>query len=414
VKRNKLFAVAMVLFLLVGTLGCSSQSQSGSGDSKDNPKQPYKIGLLIPMSGDAGDHGQIMIDGAKIAQEEINAAGGILGRQVELIPFDSAANTEKGVTGAKKLIEQDKVDALVGTYRTGVALAVMDVAADAKIPFLISMAASDEIRNKIGKDNSYYKYVFKVAPDVADYTANLLPFLTDITKAKTYYYAAENTAWAKQLGSVMKKQAEAAGIKLVGEAYVDTSATEFTATIMDIKKANPDVVVCGIITAPGVPFAKQYYDAKVPVPMVVTSGVLTIPNTIKNMGAQSDYISFGLFNIDKPITDLTVPFWEKFQEKYGYRGTGFNEVKTYDSIRILAEAINKAGSFDKDALAKTLETEQFKGLAGTYKFDETDHQAKWGEGYVNGVLAEWKDGKAQVIWPENVRDSALIRAPWWK
>lgn len=403
----------MPLLLAFISTACGSVGTDEQSAEKEEGA-PYKIGLLAPLTGEAGSHGPIMIDGAKMAVEEVNSAGGILGHKVELIPLDSAADPETGVSATRKLIQEEKVDAIIGTYRTGVALAVMDVIADAKLPFIISMAASDEIRKTIAGDYDYYKYTFKVAPDVADYTDNLMPFLTDIVKAKTYYFIGENDAWAQSLNKVMKGQTEAAGIERVGQALIDPGTTEFTPAILDIKKKNPDVVVCGIITAPGVPFAKQYYDAKAPAPMVVTSGVLTMPETVKDMGAQADYISFGMFNIDKPITELTVPFWKKFFSKYGYRGTGFNETKSYDSIKVLADAINETGSFDNEALVTTLEQGSFMGVCGNYQFDPKDHQAKWGPGYVTGVLAEWKDGTAQVIWPAEMADSELIRAPWWK
>lgn len=397
--------LTMMLLLVVGCAG---------GTSTGGANDPIKLGIMVPLSGPAADHGPLMVDGAKLAIEEINQKGGVLGRKLELVVWDDATNTEKGITGAKKMIEEDKVFLLMGVYRTGVAQGVMEVAADYKVPFLITMASSSEITDAIRKDQKRYRYVWRPGPDVPEYTVNIVAWLQNIVKARNYYYVGENTDWSKVLRETLLKQAKAAGIEEVATNYVDPAATDFTSTILDVKQKNPDAVVSSIITSAAVPFVKQYYDNKVPAPIAFTSGVMTIPATVKTMGAQADFVAFSAFNMKAPATEKTVPFWEKFEKTYGRQGTGFNEVRSYDTVYILADALQRAGKVDREKFIDALADTKLTLVTGTYTFNKETHQVVLGQGLISGFVAQWQDGKPVILWPEKAKNGDAKKHSWWK
>ena len=312
------------------------------------------------------------------------------------------------------MIEEDKVFLLFGEYRTGVAQGVMEVAADYKVPFLITMASSTEITDTISNDQKRYRYVWRPGPDVPEYTTNIVAWLQHVIKVKNYYFVSENTAWGKSFREALLKQAQAAGVQEIATSYVDPAATDFSSTIIDIKQKNPNAVVSTIITSAAVPFVKQYYDNKIPAPIAFTSGVMTIPDTVKTIGVQAENIVFSAFNMKAPATEKTVPFWETFEKTYGHQGTGFNEVRSYDTVYIIADVLKRAGSVDREKFLDVIGDTKLTLVTGTYTFNKQTHQVVLGPGLISGFVAQWQDGKPAILWPEKAKNSEVRKHPWWK
>jgi len=406
-RRSFLKGVAFgAASIMIGSsfLGCTQ---------KPEEKKPLKLGVLLPLSGPSSEGGNRMKNAFEMAKDDINSGGGILGREVELVYYDTAGNAEKGVTGAKKLIEEDKVFALIGLYTSGVALAVAEVAADYSIPMMVTVAASPKIPGLVKENPDRYRYMFRTGADVTHFTLNTAPFVTDIVGAKTYYYVGQEAIWSKALDKVFESYLKDKGVTKVGNAFVPRGTQEFSSIIADIKTKDPDVVVASTVSAEGVPFAKQYYDAKVPVPFIATAGVLTFEDVVKKMGEKGNYVCFMSWCWDVPFTSKTREFYRRYRERYGYAPTGYEDVRSYDGLMVFAQAINKAGELDYDKIKEALETNKFESVAGFYEFDE-GHQAKWGEGLLTGVIGEWYNGEARILWPEKVKTGELVKAPWWR
>lgn len=362
------------------------------------PKE-LKLGLLSPLTGPISEGGQRISNSIKMAAEEINAKGGILGMQIKLIEWDTMGEPERGVTGAKKLIETDQVWGLIGVYRSGVALAVAEVAAANKKLFMVTDAASPAITGLVKKDYEKYKIIFRTGAIASQFTESTYPFFTDVVKAKTFFYVAENTKISKDIYGAAEKDLEARGIKSLGTAYVDVAASEFMGELARIKSLKPDIVFTHIPAAGGVAFQKQYYDAKVKIPQIVITGVMAMPNVVREMGEKSNYAAVAAFCWDVPITEKTVPFYRNFTKKFGMEPEGYSDVRSYDGMLVLADGIQRAGSLDLEKVVKALEKTDFKGAAGRYVFDDS-HQNKWGEEYLMNVLVQWLDGKSYVFWPK--------------
>jgi branched-chain amino acid transport system substrate-binding protein len=231
------------------------------------------------------------------------------------------------------------------------------------------------------------------------FTEVCYPFFTHVIKAKTFFFVAENTKISRDIYEAAEKDLQAKGIKSLGTAYVDVAASEFMGELARIKSLKPDVVFTHIPAAGGVAFQKQYYDAKVKLPQIIVTGVMAMRNVVKEMGEKSNYASVAAFCWDVPITEKTIPFYKNFTKKFGMDPEGYSDVRSYDGMLVLADGIKRAGSLDLEKVIKALEQTDYKGAAGRYVFDET-HQAKWGEGYLNGVLVQYLDGKSYVFWPK--------------
>lgn len=404
-KRHALIGLFLVL-LAVGTVACN---RLGGGQQAG----PIKIGILVPLSGPSSQGGEQMKNAFELAAEEINAAGGVNGQPIELIFEDTGGDPQKGVTAAKKLIEQDQVWGLAGLFTSGVALAVAPVAMEAQKPLVVTVAAAPDITGQVAEDPETFKYLFRTGAHVVHFALNTEPFVVDIVGAKSYYYIAQDALWAKGLGQVFEAQLGQKGIQKVGETFVQRGTEEFASPIADIQAKNPDVVIAALVSAEGVPFAKQYYDAQVPIPFVATAGVLTFEENVKGMGEKANYVNFFAWAWDIPITEKTQPFYKNFKEKYGFAPSGYEDVRSYDGLHVMVEALKQAGSQDPDKWAEAMQNIRYTGVAGIYEFDES-HQAKWGEGLLTGVLGQWRDGQAVIFWPEAVANGEFQKAPWWK
>jgi branched-chain amino acid transport system substrate-binding protein len=398
---QKILITIVCLILIVG---------SGSLASVSAQSNELKIGVIIPLSGPAAVIGHRMSCGFKLAAEQLNAKGGVLGKQIKLIEWDDMTEPERGVTGAKKLINTDKVWGLIGIFRSGVALAVAEVAAAEKTIYMDTNAASPDITALVKKDYNKYKYIFRNASMATNFQQTAVPFLTDITKAKNYFFIAENSKFSHDLFKATKETYDGLGIKCIGEAYVDQAASEFTGELSRIRYSKPDVVIASISTVAGIAFQKQYYDANMRIPHINLPSVVCAKEVLNELGNQGNYFTFVPFCWDVPITDKTVPFYEIFIKKFGYFPEGYSDVRGYDGLMILADGIKRAGTLEVEKVIKELEKTDFKGVAGRYVFDET-HQSKWGEGYLRNVIVQWINGKAYVIWPKVFANATYIKDP---
>ncbi len=407
-KRTLTLTCLATLLMLVAA-GCVT----GGGGGQPAASEPIKIGALVPLSGAASEGGQRMKNAFELAAEEINNSGGVLGRQVELVFYDTEGNSEKAVAGAKRLIEQDQVWGLVGGYVSGAVLAMVDVPMENKKVFVDTVAAAPQITGLVKDDYDKYKYLFRTGAHVNHFALNTMPFVTDITQAKTYYYIAQDALWAKALGGVFENMLSEKGVQKVGESFVQRGTEEFASIIPDIKAKDPDVVISALVSAEGVPFAKQYYDAQVPAPFITTAGVLTFEDAIKGMGDKGNYVNFMAWAWDVPLTSKTQPFYKEYKERYEALPSGYEDVRSYDGLLVLAEGIRQANSLEPDKVVEALEKIEFEGVAGKYVFDE-EHQAKQGEGYLVGVLGQWRDGQAVIFFPDNVATGQFQTASWWK
>lgn len=401
ITMKKVLMIGIYLFLIIGVVGLTLVSAQ--------PKE-LKIGLLNPLTGPGSMIGQRMSYAFKMAADEVNAKGGVLGYQIKLIEWDDMGETERGLTGAKKLIESDQVWGLAGIFRSGVALAVADIASANKKPLMITNAASPAITGLVKKDYNKYKYIFRTGALSSNFSDTAVPFLTDIVKAKTYFIVSENTEHSRNLVKAAKETLDPKGIKCIGEAYVDPAAVEFMGELLRIKSLKPDTVIISLPASGGVPFQKQYYDAKMGISHVTMPGPMAMRDVAGEMGEKHNYCAFTSFCWDVPITEKTIPFYERFTKIYGSAPEGYPDVRAYDGLLVLADGIERAGSLDVDKVIKALEQTDFKGASGRYVFDET-HQVKWGEGYLVNVIGQWFKGKAYIIWPKSYANATYRKDP---
>ncbi|MEM3890872.1 MAG: ABC transporter substrate-binding protein [Nitrososphaerales archaeon] len=364
-----------------------------------------KLGLLTPLTGAFAKTGKAMQDAAQMAVDEINDAGGVLGRKVVLITRDTAGDPETGLDAALKLILDDKVHVLFGTFSSGVTLAILPKIPQYKVPFLVSVSTATEITTPVLSDYQNYKYVFGTRWNNTQVALLAVSFVTEVVGAKRVFFMSADAKFPRDLYAIVKPLLESRGVTIVGVDYPPRTATDFTTYLQRVKETNPDAVLSTQVGGDGPIFAKQYYESKINAPIYFMGGALGSQDTARQLGDASNYVAFGVAAWKVPITPKTLKFYENFEKRFGYSSTNYEDIRTYDTVYIAVDAIKRANSVEPDKIVEALEKTDYVGACGRYAFDKS-HDTIWKPGYLQGAIAQWVNGEGYIVWPSEVKQRA--------
>jgi len=318
-----------------------------------------RIGHLTPLTGFLGPLGEYAVMGVKLAVEEINAAGGVMGRKIELLTEDSV-NPQTASTKAERLIERDKVVAIIGEISSASGLAIAQVAQRNRTLFFNTGCNSDELR---GKSCNRYMFHTEAANTMYVYAAGQALLRDGMVKGKKWYSLTADYAFGHDLLKAAKRFMQANGGEFAADELVPTDAADFSAYLLKIRNAKPDLVVSNLAGAQITNFMKQYMEYGLPYP-VAGFGF----DTAVAWGAGKGNVT-GIWPLvwDSQVkTASAQKFTDAFTKKYGkppenqawgdYMSTkhvaqAMNEIKSTDSTK-LAEHLEKGAKFD---LLKTRE-----------------------------------------------------------
>ena len=329
-------------------------------------QKPVKLGVLTPLSppGDAAA-GQFIVRGAKMAAEDINARGGVLGgRKVELVIEDDAGTPEKGAAGIRKLATQDQVAGVIGQFHSSVMLAVQDLAEQFKVPVFATQASARSITEK------HLNYTFRTHVIDPDRVQLWNRWITE-RGFKRVFLLAENTDYGTGLVEETKKYFKSMGVKAeLDTAIFDRTSVDLTPQLLKIKSWKPDVLLNGAVGTPVYLMVKQAFDVGLfpAVPMLVSYDVPVRPEFWKTVGEKGTWLSFIIYY--HPTMKLP-PRGEAFRKKYMDQFKEepiYGAFNGYTQIVLLADAINAAKSDKGEDLVKALTTNKFEGWNGTITF----------------------------------------------
>ena len=317
-------------------------------------RQPIKLGHLIPQSGFLSPMGEYMIKAASLAVEEVNAAGGVLGRELRLLPEDDM-NPGVAVQKATKLIQQEKVDALLGTVSSAVCLAVMDVADRAKVLLVNTGSNSDEIR---GKRCNYY--TFSVEGSNSQYVNTIGRYLIKEKQYKRWYFLTSDYAFGHDLLRVSRGLLKKMGGTEVGSELIPTGTVDFSSYLLKVKSGNPDVVFQNLAGTDQTNFMKQYAEFGM---TTEVAGGLIDTLLMWPVGAGAITGSFPLlWWYDLPY-EGSKRFSASFIKKYG-KPPENQAWGDYIGVKAIALAMQQAGTTDSTKVVEAMEKIKFDGGKG--------------------------------------------------
>lgn len=328
-------------------------------------KAPLKIGQLVPQTGFLSPMGEYMVYASTLAAEEINAAGGILGREVKVVVEDDA-NPGVAVQKATKLIQQEKVDAIFGIVSSGSCLAVMEVCERFKMPLINTGANSDEIR---GKRCNFY--TFSVEGANSQYVNTIGNYLIKQKQYKKWYFLTSDYAFGHDLLRVSRNLLKKMGGTESGSELIPTGSMDFSSYLLKVKNAKPDVIFQNLAGTDQTNFMKQY--AEFGMNIEVAGGVIdTLLMWPVGVGAINGVFPL-LWWYDLPH-EGTKKFSNAFTKKFG-KPPENQAWGDYIGLKCLAMAMNKAGTTDSKKVVEAMEKLRFDGGKGRdLYFRAWDHQ----------------------------------------
>ena len=373
---------------------------------------PIRIGVIAENSSISG----IAIPNAvQVAADEINAAGGIDGRPIEIVAYDDHNNAADAVRAFQRAANQDHVHAVIATYTSEVALALEPWAGRLKIPTITPGAASDEISKRIHADYDHLKYFFHgylassfIAGAVCDAAKDLL--VDSKFHMKTAVVMSEDAAWTTPLDAGYVACLPKAGVEVLDHIRMSPDTTDFTPIFNGIEAKHPDVIITGISHV-GVQPTVQWTNQQVPIPMFGISSQATSSTFWKDTNGATEGVVAQLVALETvATTPKTVPFGQAYLKKYGIT-PAYSGYTAYDEVYYIADAIHRAGGTDPDKMVAALEATDWTGTVGRVQFygkdDPATHAMKYGPNYVNGLFVQWQDGKQVPVWPASVAAGTL-------
>ena len=359
VTRRELLKTAGAAAIAAGTSGIFAPAILKAA------KQPIKIGHLVPQTGFLSAFGEYEVNGASMAVEEINAAGGVLGRELKLMTEDDV-NPGVAIQKVTKLIQEDKVDVLMGIVSSAVCLAVMEVAERFKMLLLNTGANSDEIR---GKRCNFY--TFSVEASNSQYVNTIGQYLIKEKQYKKWYFLTSDYAFGHDLLRVSQRLLKKMGGKELGSELIPTGTMDFSSYLLKVKNAEPDVIFQNLAGTDQTNFLKQYseFGLRFDVAGGVVDTILVWPVGI---GALTGVFPL-LWWSDLPY-EGTKKFTAKFIKKFG-KPPENQAWGDYIGVKIIATAIKKAGTTESKKVVEAMEKIKFDGLKGRdLYFRRWDHQ----------------------------------------
>lgn len=373
-KCSKALVLTLVVLFTMGIVAGCGGGEEGQGEASSG--DTIKVGINYELSGDIATFGSHTRDGVMLAFEEINANGGVLGKQIEPLERDNQGKLDEAVSVATKLITEDKIVAHMGPVTTGCTLAVVPIAMQYKIPLLTASATHPDVTvdPKTGKVNDYiFRTCFTDPPQAivgADFAYNDLG-----AKEAAIYYDNTND-YSKGLAKEFKSNFEALGGKIVAEEGYGKDDEDFRPTLTNFSKAGADVIYVPGYYQKVAKIVAQGREQGIEVPFLGADG-WDSPDLVKIAGAENLNNTF--FTNHYSSTDPSEKvqnFVKAYKEKYGSEPDSFAALG-YDTAYLLADAIERAGSTDADAIIKALaETKDFAAVTGTLSFDKNHNPIK--------------------------------------
>jgi branched-chain amino acid transport system substrate-binding protein len=378
--------------------------------------QTIKIGAPQPMTGPDAPFGDKFKKAYSMALEEINAAGGVKGRKLEVVIEDHTAKNQLAATVAEKLITQEKVLVMTGGRASGQAMEIASVCQRLKTPYLVDHPSADMITAK------GFEWVFRNNPTGSIYPAAFSDFIGSSPAAlpKSAAVVYDNTLFGKTIGAAAMKILKAKGVPIVADEAYPVNSLDFKPIMTKVKATSPDfVLLVAVATTDAILLTRHAKEMGLtPRAFVGFGGGFGVADFASQLGPLAENVFSSAAWSGNPNDPKTKAFYEKFHTKYGI-WPHEHEVEGYSAIYILADALGRAqltGNLesDRDAIRRALAATEMTTVFGKVKFGNWTGPV--GDNYTNqnvyspehSVMAQWKGGQLLNVWPKAFAETAIV------
>ncbi|HLF26326.1 MAG TPA: amino acid ABC transporter substrate-binding protein [Anaerolineae bacterium] len=386
---RRLFSIGSVRLAIVCAL-CAALALAACGPSGALPSS-IKIGAVVPLTGRYAAGGEQIKNGYELAVEAINNAGGVSvgGTKIplELIVLDDESDATKTVQRLETLFSSNEVVAYLGGFGSDLHAAAAAIAEKNKVPYI---GVAFALYNVHQKGFKYLFSPFPKSPSLAVTTFDLLDSLSP--KPSNIAIFAETTDWGTELSGLWKDEAAKRGYSVVADQTYAPGSQDFSPNILAAKDAGAEVVLALPNPPDGLALAKQIKELDFNAGLYVFIRAADSLAWAENLGADGNYV-------------LLMPGWnpevkfegvadmlQRHQAKYG-KSAQATTGPAYAAVQILADAITRAGSVDRDKIRDAIAATDMTTVVGSVKFNAD------GTGQVTTIINQWQDGKQVLIWP---------------
>ena len=371
-NKKKLLSVLLVLVMVFGLTAC------GGGSSKET----IKLGWMGSLTGDQAAYGTCESQTLKMLVEEKNAEGGILGRQIELICYDTKGDAQEAVNVAKRLCAQDQVCAIIGPNASGQCIAIQSVLDQYKVSDMSTVATNEKVTVQDGVLKEYNFRICFLDPQQGKIAGTFVYDNLNFDRAAILYDV--NDDYALGLKDNFIKVFESKGGTIVAEEGYTAGDTDFTAQLTKIKEADPQIIFTPIFYQDFIMIHKQARTLGIDLPMLGGDGCASEVLFDAADAVDGSYVINHVSLVD-PAGD---EFRAKYAEKYNGAKMELNGYMAHDAFLLWCAAVEKAGSDDPQAIAKAYCEVEVEGMAGRIKISAEDHNPVGKSGCVERI-----DGK---------------------
>ncbi len=353
---------------------------------------PIKVGVLQPLSGGLENLGQLGVQGTQLAIEEANAAGGVLGRKLELVIADDKTDPKTAVERARELIQRDKVVAIFGPVTSANRDAIQSTVERGKTPLFYATDYEGGVCSR-------YIVCYSALPE--HWVDPFIPYLKD-NHGNSFYLFGSDYIWPRKMNEAIRKAVAKQGGNVVGEEYTPFGVKDFTSTVRKIEGSGAKVLVLTVVGADAITFVKQFTAAGVKAKcrlawMGYSENYL--PGLSKEEAEGVVFPANFIATLDKPEAKA---FTAKAKKRFGDNAIVSNTMDAhYNLTRFFIEGLKKAGSDDKEKLIDALGGLQLQSGNGMVRLRPEDRHVD-----LNVLIAETVDGRMLLK-----KDIGPVKAP---
>jgi branched-chain amino acid transport system substrate-binding protein len=407
VTRRSVLAFSLAATVGLGLTACGSRpSEKASTDTS----KPLTIGISLPLTGDFSQPGTEARRGYEVWADQINKSGGLLGRQVTLKIVDDASSQDTVVSDYTKLITQDKVDLVLGTFSSLLNYAASAVAEKNGMVFVEPAGGAPNMFTR-GFKNLFFAQQ-GTAPHQADVFVNWIKSLPADQRPKTAAYPTQDDPFTTPVIQSMQKQLEALGVRTVYSSTYPADTTNFQPIASQLAAKKPDLIAQGAVFEDGVGVIRSLkqlrYSPKI---MYQTSAPSNAGQYSSGVGVGS---TEGVFYTVSWHPDAKTPrnpdFVAGYKAKFANADPAEDAADAFGAAEVLQAAITAVGSTDQAKIRDWLHANQVPTILGPLSWKDT------GEPNGQFLLGQWQSGKPQIVAPAEAATSQTVvnPKPDWK
>ncbi|RDY29806.1 ABC transporter substrate-binding protein [Lachnotalea glycerini] len=376
-KMKKWVGLGLVLAMTAGFTGCTNNSATSSESTSDSTSttketestqssestETIKIAVAAPMTGDTAEYGIGFTNAAQLMADEWNANGGVLGQQIEIVPYDDKNSSEEAATIAQKIVSEGDIAGVIGHFSSGVCLTAAPIYQQNQI-IEISPSASHPDYSLVGD------YIFRNNTVIKSEAAASIDIATQDLGKKNIGIISIKTDWGTNTSQVIKDLVEQLGsdVKVVAHEEVVEGSDDYSPAITKLNEAGADVVICAGMYNLVAPVAKQYKQINPDIQIVGFSNAYS-QQLIELGGDSVEGVCFPVIFFSESQDEKIKTYVDAFTKAYGTAPSALSS-QAYDSVGMLLTAIEQAGTTDSQQVRKFLADLGYDGVTGYTKFDE--------------------------------------------